>query len=211
MNNVTSPGNAGRWYLAAALLVATGSAHAQPTGEQLEFFETKIRPVLATQCVACHNSHDRTESGLALDHRGGWQVGGERGAVIRPGRPAASRLIRAMRSNNLELRMPLGEPALSSEVIADFEQWIEMGAPDPRDTPLSVETHKATTSWQAIFEERLGWWSLQPIREVPPPVVDAPEWQQPVDRFFVPVWPPLGSSPRHLPSRAPCCGGSALL
>ena len=167
----------------ALLCSAALPAQDPPTPEQLEFFEQKIRPVLVENCYVCHNSHDRTEAGLALDHRAGWQGSGRRSSVIVPGRPERSRLIRAVRSSNLELRMPQGEAALSAEVIADLERWIEMGAPDPREEPPTVEQHQATTSWDAIRKQRLSWWSFRPVADPPLPAAVDAAWSRPVDRF----------------------------
>ena len=171
--------------LQASLVLAGAVAEGQtsPTAQQLEFFESKIRPVLAENCYACHNSHDRTEAGLALDHRGGWQASGRRASVIVPGNPARSRLIRALRSSNLELRMPQGEAALPDEVVADLERWIEMGAPDPRDAPPTAEEHRATTSWDAIRKQRMDWWSFQPVTDPALPDISGQAWSRPVDRF----------------------------
>ena len=39
------------------------------TSEQTEFFEKKIRPVLAETCYECHNSIDKKKGDLALDWR----------------------------------------------------------------------------------------------------------------------------------------------
>ena len=37
------------------------------TASQLEFFEHKIRPVLAESCYECHNSVDKAKGDIALD------------------------------------------------------------------------------------------------------------------------------------------------
>ena len=42
--------------LAAGLSLAGGLARAAETPEQLEFFEKKIRPVLAEHCAKCHSA-----------------------------------------------------------------------------------------------------------------------------------------------------------
>lgn len=36
---------------------------------EIEFFESKIRPVLVEHCYACHNSAKTAKGGLALDDR----------------------------------------------------------------------------------------------------------------------------------------------
>ena len=62
------------------------------TEAQREFFEKKIRPVLAEQCLDCHNSINEKSGGLALD----WSQPLRReglGKLIIPGDPDKSLLI----------------------------------------------------------------------------------------------------------------------
>jgi len=150
------------------------------TEKQLNFFETRIRPVLVEHCYACHNSTDQQDSELALDHRAATMKGGSDGAIIIAGAPAASRLIDILKHNVEGLEMPEDGPRLDEAVIADFEEWIRMGAPDPRDKPPSAEQLAATISWEAQRERRKQWWSFQPIVKIPDPTGDG----NPVDQFI---------------------------
>lgn len=161
-------------------------AAAEPPTDQIEFFETRIRPVLVEQCYECHNSTKKAEGGLAMDQRASTLQGGDGGAIIVPGKPAESRLLEILRHEVEGLKMPQGGPKLDHRVIADFEQWIAMGAPDPRDLPPTVDELAQATSWEAIFEKRKKWWSLQPVRRVEPPAVKNQAWSEhPVDRFVL--------------------------
>src|SRR6266567_1102627 len=84
----------GAWSLA---LVAV--AHAQQP--DTEFFEKKIRPVLATNCYACHSSKLKSPmGGLLLDTREGLAK------VVVPGKPGASPILRALGYRDLQLKMP---------------------------------------------------------------------------------------------------------
>lgn len=75
-----------------------GAQSVQSIGD--EFFEKKIRPVLATNCYGCHSSKLETPmGGLALDTKAGLLKGGDSGPAIVPGKPAESLLLRAMRYN----------------------------------------------------------------------------------------------------------------
>ncbi|MYB19909.1 MAG: DUF1553 domain-containing protein [Holophagales bacterium] len=181
--------------LAAALLGAGPAAAALPTQEEpgapedLEFFEQKIRPVLVEHCYTCHNSTELAESGLRLDHRDGLLQGGMRGPAIEPGKPRSSLLLRAMTHPSLDFRMPLGGAKLPDDVVADFERWIEVGAPDPRDEPPSADALKEATAWRTILEQRKSWWSLQPIADPGPPEVADANWSRDwsgsaIDRFL---------------------------
>ena len=161
---------------------------AEPTAEQREFFETRIRPVLVEQCYECHNSAKSAEGGLAVDHRAALLKGGDEGAIVVPGKPSESRLLAILRHEVDGMKMPKGGAKLSKAVIADFEKWIAMGAPDPRDKAPSVDELAKATSWETVIQKRKKWWSFQPLQAVAPPVVkkENEKWSaHPVDRFVV--------------------------
>ena len=89
-----------------------------------EFFEEKIRPVLAQNCYECHSAKaKKLKAGLFLDRKAGWEKGGESGPALMPGKPDESLLLSAIRYKDNDLRMP-PEKKLSKEVVADFEKWI---------------------------------------------------------------------------------------
>ena len=119
--------------LAVFSLLLTAPATAQaPQGE--EFFEKKIRPVLAARCYLCHGADaPQVQGGLLLDSRQGVLTGGNSGPAVKPGDPDRSLLLQALRYGG-RLKMPPDGP-LGPEVVRDFEAWIRMGAPDPRELP----------------------------------------------------------------------------
>src|SRR2546430_216484 len=93
-----------RW---AAVIAALATAHAAtPASDTAEFFETRIRPVLAANCYSCHA--DSQLGGLRLDSRDGLLKGGKTGPAITPGDPEKSVLILAVRQTNPKLKMPMG-------------------------------------------------------------------------------------------------------
>ena len=98
----------------------------------IEFFESKIRPVLAQKCYGCHNSKMPAPKGEpGARHQGRPAEGRRAGPAIVPGKPAESRLIKALSYGDPLAQMPpCGK--LPDAVIADFEQWIARGAADPR-------------------------------------------------------------------------------
>jgi hypothetical protein len=66
--------------------------------DDAEFFESKVRPLLATQCYSCHSSKATVvQGGLRLDSRETILRGGHSGPALVPGNPDQSRLIRALR------------------------------------------------------------------------------------------------------------------
>jgi Protein of unknown function (DUF1549)/Protein of unknown function (DUF1553)/Planctomycete cytochrome C len=149
-----------------------------------DFFEKKIRPVLADNCYACHSSKLKSPmGGLALDSKSGMLKGGDSGPAIVPGKPAESLLLRAMRYNDLRLKMPPTDK-LPDSVIADFERWIAAGAPDPRtESGPAVATSRPRT---IDFDRGRQWWSFQPVREASAPRVKQATWPRTkTDRFIL--------------------------
>jgi len=166
------------------------------TPQHLDFFESRIRPVLVEHCYKCHNSAKTAEGDLALDHRTAIRKGGTSGAAVVPGQPDQSVLLKVIRHEIDGQEMPEDSAQLSDAVIADFEKWIDLGAPDPRDKPPSADKLKQETSWAATLERRKRWWSFQPIRNPALPKVKDTSWSDhPIDRFILAQLEPAGLKP----------------
>ncbi|MDB6037520.1 MAG: xly 1, partial [Verrucomicrobiales bacterium] len=150
----------------------SASAAKDSTRANLEFFEKRIRPVLAERCYQCHSQQsEKIRGGLLLDSKAGLEKGGESGAVVVPGEPEKSRLIQAIRYSEKDLQMP-PKQMLSSDQIADFERWVKMGAPDSR---TSIATRTISTNH----------WAFKPLRSQKTPKTANSRWpQSPID-FFV--------------------------
>ena len=112
--------------LGAPLLASPARAAAQSPEE---FFETRIRPVLAEHCYSCHGRLVRGE--LRMDSREALLAGGVSGPAIVPGDPDASLLIRSVRHEIEGREMPQNEDPLSPRQIEGLVEWIAMGAPWP--------------------------------------------------------------------------------
>src|SRR6266850_102498 len=104
--------------LAMAAAVARGA-------ESGEFFETRVRPVLAKNCYTCHT--DSMLGGLRLDSAESVQKGGKSGPPIVPGKPDDSLLIQAIRQTHERIKMPPGGK-LKAQEIADITEWVKAGA-----------------------------------------------------------------------------------
>jgi len=142
------------FFLLLALPLHSALAEAIDDAEGIAFFEQKIRPVLVEHCYSCHSDEAKKLKGnLHLDSQVGWERGGDSGAaVIVPGDPEASLLLRTVLHLEEDMEMPPKKPALPDAVIADLRAWILMGAPDPRDGVI-LEAKRADRSW----------WSLQAL------------------------------------------------
>ena len=180
------PCTRGPVLLAALLLAAlapTAAAQQPPTAEELEFFETKIRPVLIEACYKCHSAQsDKIKGGLLVDSKEALLKGGSSGPAIVPGNAERSLFIKAIRYSDPNLQMPPKEK-LAADKIADLEAWVKMGAPDPRTgkqgTVLKTgkDKDKAKTHW-----------AFQPITKppVPTPKSHLKTWiQNPIDTFVL--------------------------
>jgi hypothetical protein len=157
--------------IASTALTLSALAFAQDAG--VDIFESKIRPVLAARCYACHNSSMASpQGGLRLDSTQSIRQGGNSGAIIQSGEPDRSLLLRALRYTDKTLKMPPGKP-LAPEAVANFEAWIRAGAPMPAGQPK--EEAKAAALW-----------SLQKPQTAPIPNVRDQHWiRNDIDSFVL--------------------------
>jgi hypothetical protein len=155
------PLSIGTFFFTAMLAASPSHSLAVPEqAAKLEFFESKIRPMFVKYCYECHSAESgKTKGGLLLDSRAGWQVGGESGPAIIPGKSDESLLIKAINRSGLTPEMP-PKTNLPSRVINDVRQWIADGAADPREGEAPV--HKKET---IDIEEGRKFWSFQPRRK----------------------------------------------
>lgn len=146
-------------------------------------FETTIRPVLIQHCYPCHSATSPDLKGeLRLDSRPAMRRGGKSGPAITPGAPLESLLIDAL--HHRTRKMP-PDKKLSDEILTAFEQWISLGAPDPRDQE-PTDQELAEQSWQNILQSRRDWWSLNPVQPSSIPEVKNTEWvKQALDYFIL--------------------------
>ena len=155
--------------LTQSALAAEPAADPKPAGAMLNFFETKIRPVLNSKCYECHSAGaKKIKGGLVLDTRAGIRKGGDNGPAVVPGDLAASLLVAAVHYEDKDTAMP-PKQKLPDAMIADLEQWIKMGAPDPREG-AAVVSNKMTA------EDAKHFWSFQPVKPPALPAVKDKEW-----------------------------------
>ena len=148
--------------------------------EDLAFFETRIRPLLVTNCYECHSAESQQAEGDFLaDSRATIRRGGSRGAAVMPGDIDHSVLIQAVQYTNEDMQMP-PDGKLSDTEIADLKHWVSIGAPDPRSTATK---HLGKQIDVAAARE---FWSLKPIANPPVPYVNLSEWpHNDIDRFVL--------------------------
>ena len=154
--------------------------------EQADFFESRVRPLLASECFACHGEK-RQENGLRLDSREAILRGGDSGVPAAAAGEPNSLILRAVRHQN-DLEMP-PEKKLNEAQISDLAKWIELGLPWPSDsTPVSDE--------QRYDQIRANQWPLQPVVRPPLPAVPDPSWvATPIDMMIAANLASQGLSP----------------
>lgn len=147
------------------------------------FFEKKIRPILVEHCYQCHSPKaKKIGGGLLLDSRDGVRHGGESGTAIEPGKPDESLLISAVRYSGDAPRMP-PKGKLPAAAIADLEEWVKQGAPDPR---LKAVDSIPSVAWEETLRVRRDWWSLHPVAEPAVPQPKNSDWPaNAIDRFIL--------------------------
>ena len=133
-----------RMVAGAGLAVALWSAwnvrpvRGQEDPSRPEFYTNRVKPIFEANCYRCHGGMNR-RGGLSMVTRAGLLKGGRDGAVLVPGDPARSLLVRLMRHEGPAgdpMPMPPGPRAKVSDAeIATVEQWVRAGAVMPEDQP----------------------------------------------------------------------------
>ena len=154
------------WLVMSSMMVAAASAQTPDAA----FYESTIRPILRTNCLACHTDKTLT-SGLSLESREAILRGGNRGPLIDQDKPAASLLLAAIRQTGDAPKMPPGRK-LAEEQAAAIEKWIAAGLPMPA---------------QAQPSKRRGadHWAFQAPKKIAPPVVSLGAWPKNQIDYFI--------------------------
>ncbi|HEX7157982.1 MAG TPA: c-type cytochrome domain-containing protein [Edaphobacter sp.] len=126
--------------LAGVLAGTLGSTAVRASGDdeaaKPEFYTQKVRPIFEANCYRCHGGMNH-RGGLTIDTRAGMLKGGHDGAVLVPGDPEKSLLVKLIRhegpANDPMPMPPRGK--LSDADIATVERWVRAGATMPEDAP----------------------------------------------------------------------------
>jgi mono/diheme cytochrome c family protein/cytochrome c553 len=144
-----------------------------------EFFERKIRPLLAQRCFSCH-ARGQKKGGLGLDTREEMLAGGDSGTAVALGKPEESLLVEAVEYGGGVQMPPDGK--LPEEEIAALRQWVALGAPWPA-APAGAAGPRAAGG---VSDADRQFWSFQPIGDPMPPTVKQTDWpRKTLDRFVL--------------------------
>ncbi|WP_406697920.1 PSD1 and planctomycete cytochrome C domain-containing protein [Singulisphaera sp. Ch08] len=179
-----------RWWLRVALATAatvTGIATdglakpGEPTPEQVKFFETEVRPLLAASCLKCHGP-EKQKGGLRLDSKAAILAGGESGPAVVSGKPGESLLVEAINYDGPEMP-PSGK--LGTPERETLTKWIEMGLPWPATDPGAAASTPTKAAKSKITDEDRAFWSFQPLRRPDVPSTADGGWaRNAIDQFI---------------------------
>jgi mono/diheme cytochrome c family protein/cytochrome c553 len=168
-----------RRCLTFVLVLSTVPAFSATADKAEEFFEMKVRPILAKNCFACHTASKM--GGLEMSSREALLKGGADGAAIVPGDPDHSLLIRAVRHEDARIKMP-PQGQLSSDEIDQLSLWVKAGAVWPK-SHASQGTTAAKGDDYVITPEQRKYWAFRPVTKPAFPKADA--WAKtPIDHFI---------------------------
>lgn len=158
------------------------SAKTDYSAADLEFFEKKVRPVLAQNCYECHSrASGKSYGGLALDSRQSMLKGGLGSSALIAGDPEKSRIIEAVKYQKAGMQMP-PKSKLSDSVIADLVEWVKRGAAWPDQRIPALASAKEPTA----EKKKSSHWSFQPVRKPRIPAVKRANWAiTDIDKFIL--------------------------
>ena len=127
---------------AAALLTAAfvwqprvqAAAPQEPAPGTVSFYQQKVQPIFQANCYRCHGGMNR-RGGFQMDTQAGMAKGGHDGAVLVPGHPEQSLLIKLIRHEGPpDDPMPMPPKSKISDAdIATVSEWVRAGAAMPPD------------------------------------------------------------------------------
>jgi cytochrome c553 len=147
----------------------------------IEYFEKKVRPLLATHCYSCHSKDAKTiHGGLRLDTATALFEGGDSGAAVVPGKPDESLFISAIQHDaDADIQMP-PKGKLPDDVIAELTNWVSRGAPFPKVD--DGESRKTEIDFAAARQ----FWSFRTAERRAVPATQNSQWpKRPVDHFLL--------------------------
>ncbi len=111
-----------------------GTVGAQDDASRPEYYTTKVKPIFDANCAKCHSGENH-KGGLNIDTKASLLKGGHDGAVIVPGDPANSLLVKLIRHEGPAddpMPMPPNKPKISDADIAVVTAWVKAGAVMPQ-------------------------------------------------------------------------------
>ncbi len=172
------------WLTSSVVLTGSYGRSEEPASfdaATIEFFETKVRPILVERCSECHSGGEQpAKGGLHLDSRDAILRGGDTGPAVTLETPATSLFLSAINYGDIYQMPPKSK--LPSDEIAILTKWIETGLAWPQETSSVARTVKTFDLTSRAREH----WCWQPVKEYAPPDVRQTDWpRSTVDNFIL--------------------------
>ncbi len=158
------------------------AADREPLPGELDFFESRIRPILVNHCYKCHSeSSKQAKGGLRLDSRESVIKGGDSGTAVIPGHVNESLIIQAVAYDGGFYDMP-PSGKLSEIQISDLKKWVQSGAADPRKSVGDTQMTGSKSSSTAAKNH----WAFQKVKTPEIPKVIQNQWPlDAIDHFIL--------------------------
>lgn len=169
--------------LFGGLPARSDDAGAAPTAAQIEFFQTKVKPILEQHCLRCHGGKANPKGGLRLTNRAAVLKGGESGPAVSLQEPAESLLIQAINYASYEMP-PSGK--LPQAQIDTLTDWVKQGLPWPPGELASAEpAAEPKRTPPPVNDETKKFWSFQPVQRPSVPSAGDAAWNRSAIDAFV--------------------------
>ena len=186
-----------RWIYFAALAFASlgvsawawegdaGQSSKSFSPQQVRFFETEVRPILKARCLKCHGDGPKIKGGLRIDNREAVLRGGELGPAVSLSHPQESRLLQAVRYEELEMppsgKLPAGEIEVLTRWVKEGVPWSAVSA-----TVAATSSPAGTPARAKAKSVEPSSWSLRPVaRPTVPPVKEGVWCRNSIDDFLL--------------------------
>lgn len=153
------------------------------SGEQAEYFEKRVRPILANRCQGCHNAK-LGKAGLDLTSSAGFHKGADTGPIVVPGDVENSRMLQVAGYREPIKMPPTGR--ISEEEFSVLREWVKMGAPWPASANEAAASAASDAKKKSYSRAQKEFWSFRPLHQPPVPAVKEEAWvRSPIDRFVL--------------------------
>ena len=164
------------------VLGATGvgrAAEPEFSAADLEFFEKRVRPILAERCYECHAAgKNKEKGGLRLDERAAILKGGDSGPAALAGEPGKGLLVEVVRYDPNGLQMPPTGKLPQREIDLLIE-WVQRGLPHP----VAADTVSERKGIDLVAGRK--HWAFQPLAVQPlPSGIDPAQFANRIDLFL---------------------------
>jgi len=143
--------------------------------EQIEFFNSQVKPILEQNCLQCHGGGTEVKGGLELTSREKMLEGGHYGPVVSLEKLSDSFLLEMIGYGQETAQMP-PDGKLDDESLETLAKWINIGLPYPT----------TTNDDPPILQPESDYWAYRPLKRPNVPSVQKSDWvKNPIDAFIL--------------------------